>query len=42
MRWARGRGWAVSVALIVLPYYRDTNPALVAQSWTAIRELLTG
>ena len=26
--WTRGRGWALSWALIVLPYYRDTNPAL--------------
>ena len=24
--WARGRGWALSVALIALPYYLDTNP----------------
>ena len=40
--WARGRGWAVSVALIALPYYRDTNPALVAQSWLTLRELLAG
>jgi len=40
--WARGRGWAVSVALIALPYYRDTNPALVAQSWRTLRELLAG
>jgi aminoglycoside phosphotransferase (APT) family kinase protein len=40
--WARGRGWALSVGLIVLPYYRDTNPALVAQSWTAIRGVLAG
>jgi aminoglycoside phosphotransferase (APT) family kinase protein len=28
--WARGRGWALSVALIYLPYYRHTNPAGVA------------
>jgi aminoglycoside phosphotransferase (APT) family kinase protein len=26
--WARGRGWALSWALIVLPYYRQTNPGL--------------
>jgi hypothetical protein len=32
----------VSVALIALPYYRDTNPALVAQSWRTLRELLAG
>lgn len=24
--WARGRGWAVSVGLIALPYYLTTNP----------------
>jgi aminoglycoside phosphotransferase (APT) family kinase protein len=40
--WARGRGWAVSVALIALPYYRDTNPALVAQSRRTLREVLAG
>nr|WP_179722209.1 aminoglycoside phosphotransferase family protein [Petropleomorpha daqingensis] len=40
--WARGRGWAVSVALIALPYYRHTNPALVAQSWRTLREVLAG
>ncbi|WP_394830303.1 aminoglycoside phosphotransferase family protein [Pendulispora rubella] len=26
--WARGRGWALSIALIQLPYYRTTNPVL--------------
>jgi aminoglycoside phosphotransferase (APT) family kinase protein len=26
--WARGRGWALSVALIALPYYQVTNPVL--------------
>jgi aminoglycoside phosphotransferase (APT) family kinase protein len=40
--WARGRGWAMSLALIALPYYRDTNPALVAQSWRTLRELMAG
>ena len=30
--WARGRGWALSMALIALPYYWDTNPGLVAIS----------
>ena len=25
--WARGRGWALSVALIALPYYQTTNPS---------------
>jgi aminoglycoside phosphotransferase (APT) family kinase protein len=28
--WERGRGWALSVALIQLPYYHRTNPALAA------------
>lgn len=26
--WARSRGWALSVGLIALPYYRSTNPAI--------------
>lgn len=38
--WARGRGWALSVALIQLPYYRDRNPPLAASSRHVIRELL--
>jgi aminoglycoside phosphotransferase (APT) family kinase protein len=28
--WARGRGWALSIALIQLPYYLHTNPVMVA------------
>ena len=27
--WARGRGWALSVGLIALPYYANTNPVIV-------------
>ena len=38
--WARGRGWALSVSLIQLPYYRDSNPALVANSLHTIAEIL--
>ncbi len=38
--WARGRGWALSVSLVALPYYRDTNPVLVATSRRAIDEVL--
>jgi aminoglycoside phosphotransferase (APT) family kinase protein len=38
--WDRGRGWALSVALIQLPYYRDTNPPLAANSCHVIREVL--
>jgi aminoglycoside phosphotransferase (APT) family kinase protein len=28
--WERGRGWALSIALIQLPYYHETSPALAA------------
>jgi aminoglycoside phosphotransferase (APT) family kinase protein len=38
--WARGRGWALSVALIALPYYENTNPVIVASSRHAIDEVL--
>lgn len=38
--WARGRGWALSVALIALPYYEHTNPVIVANSWHKIAEVL--
>ncbi len=38
--WARGRGWALSVALIALPYYWDTNPTIVANARRAIDEVL--
>ncbi|MFD8808790.1 aminoglycoside phosphotransferase family protein [Streptomyces sp. NPDC059597] len=38
--WARGRGWALSVALIQLPYYRDTNPALAENARHTIAEIL--
>jgi aminoglycoside phosphotransferase (APT) family kinase protein len=37
--WARGRGWALSVALIQLPYYLHTNPALVANARHVISEV---
>jgi aminoglycoside phosphotransferase (APT) family kinase protein len=38
--WARGRGWALSVALIQIPYYRHTNPMLAAGARHAIAEVL--
>ncbi len=37
--WARGRGWALSISLIQLPYYWDTNPVLAANSRHVIREV---
>lgn len=38
--WARGRGWALSVGLIALPYYQSTNPVLAGISRYAIEEVL--
>ncbi len=38
--WARGRGWALSTALIALPYYQYTNPYLVADSRRKIAAVL--
>lgn len=30
--WARGKGWALSTAIIALPYYVDTNPFMAANA----------
>lgn len=38
--WARGRGHALSQALIFIPYYLQTNPVGVAQAWRAIDAIL--
>jgi aminoglycoside phosphotransferase (APT) family kinase protein len=38
--WARGRGWALSMAVVALPYYLDTNPTLVGLARRAIAELV--
>ena len=38
--WARGRGWALSTALIAVPYYLSTNPVLVAAARRTIAEVL--
>jgi aminoglycoside phosphotransferase (APT) family kinase protein len=38
--WERGRGWALSIALIQLPYYRSTNPVLAAGARYTIGEVL--
>lgn len=37
--WQRGRGWALSNALIALPYYKDTNPALANNARHVIQEI---
>ena len=39
--WSRGRGWALSMALTQLPYYRNTNPVISANARHVIREVLT-
>ena len=38
--WLRGRGWALSCALVALPYYKETNPVLANQSRYVIGEIL--
>jgi aminoglycoside phosphotransferase (APT) family kinase protein len=38
--WVRGRGWALSVGLIALPYYQNTNPVLAGIARRAIAEAL--
>jgi aminoglycoside phosphotransferase (APT) family kinase protein len=37
--WARGRGWALT-SIGALPYYRDTNPSIVARARNQIAEVL--
>jgi aminoglycoside phosphotransferase (APT) family kinase protein len=38
--WMRGRGWALSMALTQLPYYRHTNPVISANARHVIGEIL--
>jgi aminoglycoside phosphotransferase (APT) family kinase protein len=38
--WDRGRAWALSIAALQTPYYRDTNPRLAAVGVRVLRELL--
>ncbi len=38
--WARGRGWALSIAVIALPCYWDTNPPVAENSRHVIGEIL--
>ncbi|MFC3574958.1 phosphotransferase [Streptomyces yaanensis] len=40
--WARGRGWALCMAVIQLPYYRKTNPVTSANARYVIRQVLAG
>jgi aminoglycoside phosphotransferase (APT) family kinase protein len=38
--WARGRGWALSQAMIALPYYLHTYPVIVQEAWRWLAEAL--
>ena len=38
--WTRGRGWALSIALVALPYYWNTNPVIVREALHVIDEVL--
>jgi aminoglycoside phosphotransferase (APT) family kinase protein len=38
--WARGRGWALSLEMIAIPYYRARNPAAVREDSHIIAETL--
>jgi aminoglycoside phosphotransferase (APT) family kinase protein len=38
--WQRGRGWALVTALNAIPYYRHTNPGLVANARYRLEQLL--
>ncbi len=38
--WLRGRAWATSAAVMALPYYRTSNPDIVARSWRAVQAVM--
>lgn len=38
--WARGRGWALTLGLVALPYYEHTNPAFASIARYAIDQAL--
>lgn len=38
--WARGRGWALSVALLQLPYYQHSNPVLATNARRTVAAVL--
>jgi len=38
--WKRGRAWALSIALVALPYYRDTNEQIMARAKHAIAQVV--
>ena len=38
--WNRARGWALATSVGVLPYYKDTNPAIVASARRTLEAVL--
>ncbi len=40
--WQRGRGWALSMALIAWPYYLHSNPTVAEESALVVGRLLSG
>ena len=38
--WERGKGWALSTAIIALPYYKDTNPVLANNARHVLKEII--
>ena len=39
--WARGRGWALSIASLELRAYRETNPVTASAARHVLHEILT-
>lgn len=39
--WERGRGWALSTAILALPYYQHTNPFMADQARRKLAAVLT-
>jgi hypothetical protein len=38
--WVRARGYALTQALLIIPYYAETNPAFVAMARRTVGEVL--
>ena len=38
--WERGKGWALSIAVIMLPYYKNSNAYLANLAGTMISNIL--
>ena len=38
--WRRGRGWALSINMLIVPYYAETNPRFVEMALATIAEVV--